>query len=318
MQNIQIIYSWYFTINSQKFILILKENQLKHTKGEAIMKIIPLKYDFCAKEVMENEIVRKHFISDVLGIPLKDIRSVRIINPFLWKRYQNQKQGILDIQMELNDDTKINVEIQLKSKQDWEKRSVFYLAKMFTTDLKRGEHYEKAKKCIAISILDFNIDERKEYHNAYMLRDRQGKLYTDILELHTIELKKKPNAEQPNPLDEWHDLFNAETEEDLDMIKSNSKNAGIMEAIKELREISFTDRLRFEHEMRLKAKRDRYAEDKFIRVQAEKEGMEKGIEHGINALVHSMRSINATDEQIINALMVEYELSQEEAQEKLQ
>ena len=92
------------------------------------MKIIPLKYDFCAKEVIENETVRTHFISDVLEIPLNDIRSVRIINPTLWKRYKNQKQGILDIQMELNDDTKINVEVQLKSKDDWEKRSVFYLA----------------------------------------------------------------------------------------------------------------------------------------------------------------------------------------------
>lgn len=67
------------------------ENQLKQAKGEVIMKIIPLKYDFCVKEVMENETVRTHFISDVLGIPLKDIKSVRILNPFLWKRYKKQK-----------------------------------------------------------------------------------------------------------------------------------------------------------------------------------------------------------------------------------
>ncbi|EOS49286.1 hypothetical protein C809_01879 [Lachnospiraceae bacterium MD335] len=55
------------------------------------MKIIPLKYDFCVKEVMENETVRRHFISDVLSIPMKDIKSVRILNPFLWKRYKKQK-----------------------------------------------------------------------------------------------------------------------------------------------------------------------------------------------------------------------------------
>ena len=36
------------------------------------MKIIALKYDFCAKEVMGNEPVRTHFISDVPGtIPVK-------------------------------------------------------------------------------------------------------------------------------------------------------------------------------------------------------------------------------------------------------
>ena len=68
--------------------------------------------------------------------------------------------------------------------------SVFYLAKMFTADLSRGEDYEKAKRCIVITILDFDIDDGGEYHNVYMLRDKNGRLYTDVLELHTIELKK--------------------------------------------------------------------------------------------------------------------------------
>ena len=68
-------------------------------------------------------------------------------------------------------------------------------------------------------------------------------LYTDVLELHTIELKKTPSREQPSPLDEWHSLFNAETEEDLDMLKSGTRNLGIIEAIKELKEINALDML---------------------------------------------------------------------------
>jgi len=202
-------------------------------------------------------------------------------------------------------------------------------------DLRRGEDYEKAKRCIVITILDYELDDGTDtdYHNVYMLRSKDGALYTDVLELHTIELKKKPRQEQSCPLDEWHQLFNAETEEELDMLKSGTKNLGIIEAIKELKEISLSDRLHYEHEMRLKAKRDRYAEDQFIRVQAEKEGMAKGfeqgmakgleqgmtkgLEQGINALVHFMRGINATDEQIINALMTEYGISKEEAQERV-
>lgn len=245
------------------------------------MKIELLKYDFCFKEVMENEIVRRHFISDVLEIPLGDIKSVRLMNPFLWRRLKNRKQGILDLQLELNDNTKINIEIQLRQKKHWKKRTVFYLAKIYTADLRRGENYEKAKKCIAITILDFNIDEGDKYHNVYMLRDKQGKLYTDVLELHTIELKKKPKTDSPSPFDEWHRLLNAETEEELDMLKSKTRNLGIMEAIKELREISLTDRLRYEHELRLKAKRDRKAEDDFVFDQGVKQGLEQGINEGI-------------------------------------
>ena len=169
----------------------------------------------------------------MLEIPLEDIKSVRIINPFLWKRYKKEKLGILDIQLIMNDNAKINIEIQLKNQPRWKERTVFYLAKMYTADLRRGEAYKKLKKCVAITILDFELDNRKEYHNVYMLRDKQGNVYTNILELHTIELTKNTDKEQPNPLDEWHSLFNAETEEDLDMIKSKTKNQGIMEAIKE-------------------------------------------------------------------------------------
>ncbi|MDE7206364.1 MAG: Rpn family recombination-promoting nuclease/putative transposase [Lachnospiraceae bacterium] len=295
------------------------------------MKIIPLKYDFCVKEIMENEIVRKHFISDVLSIPLRDIRSVRILNPFLWKRYKRQKLGILDIQLELNNDAKINIEIQLRQMRDWKKRSVFYLAKMFTADLRRGEDYEKAKRCIVISILDFEPADcvSADYHNVYMLRDKYGNLYTDVLELHTIELKKKPCREQPRPLDEWHSLFNAKTEEDLEMLKSGTKNLGIMEAIKELKEISLSDRLRYEHEMRLKAKRDRRAEDSFIREQGIEIGKSQGIEIGksqgieigksqsLNILINILRKNGLSDEQIAQELAAECGLSREEALDAL-
>ena len=279
------------------------------------MKVIPLKYDFCVKEVMENEIVRKHFISDVLNIPLGDIKSVGILNPFLWKRYKKQKLGILDIQLELNNDTKINIEIQLKQKYNWKKRSVFDLAKMFTADLRRGEDYEKAKRSIVITILDFEPEDCKsiDYHNVYMLRDQRGNLYTNVLELHTIELKKKPRTEQPSPLDEWHSLFNAETEEELDMLKSGTKNIGIIEAIKELKEISLSDRLRYEHEMKLKAKRDRRAEDKYVYYQGQKDGMEKGRIESIKKMINILRKNGFSDDQIVEELVAECGLNHEEA-----
>lgn len=273
------------------------------------MKIVPLKYDFCIKEIMDNEIVRKHFISDVLNIPLEDIKDVRMVNTFLWKRFRKQKQGILDIQLELNDNTKINIEMQVEQKAHWKTRTVFYLAKMFTADLRRGEAYKKAKKCIAITVLDFNVIQNEEYHNVYLLRNAQSDIYTDMLELHTIELKKAPNREQPVPLDEWHSLFNAETEEELDMIQSKTKNLGIVEAIKELKEVSLTDRLRMEHEQRLKAKRDREAEDEFVYLQ----GKDEGIKEGIQSFINAFRRNGYTDEQIAAELMTEYKIDQEEA-----
>ena len=48
-------------------------------------KIVSLKFDFSFKHLFLNEEVRRHFISDVLGIPLEGIREVRLTNTFLWK-----------------------------------------------------------------------------------------------------------------------------------------------------------------------------------------------------------------------------------------
>lgn len=45
-------------------------------------KFIPPKADLAFRELMRNEEIRRHFISDVLGISLEDIRSVRLENTF--------------------------------------------------------------------------------------------------------------------------------------------------------------------------------------------------------------------------------------------
>lgn len=60
-------------------------------------RFISLRYDYSFKHLFRNEEVRRHFISDALEIPLDEIKSVRLANPFLWKQYIKQKQGILDV-----------------------------------------------------------------------------------------------------------------------------------------------------------------------------------------------------------------------------
>lgn len=140
---------------------------------------IPPKSDLAFKELMRNEDVRRHFISDVLGIPLENIKAVRLENPFLSRRSRQEKQCILDVRMLLNDDSRINVELQIRRLAYWDKRSLYYLAKMYTDDLFSGQRYDRLKKCIVIDILDFPGDENPGYHKVYHLRDMEGRLYSD-------------------------------------------------------------------------------------------------------------------------------------------
>lgn len=60
------------------------------------------------------------------------------------------------------------------------------MAKLFTEDLLAGERYERLKRCVSVSILGFNLDERPEYHKIYRLRDEFGYEFTDLLEIHVV------------------------------------------------------------------------------------------------------------------------------------
>lgn len=165
-----------------------------------------------------NEIIRKYFIADALDLPVENIRSVRLLNTFLWRRYHWQKQGILDVLVEFNDDTKINIELQIIPYAYWDKRCIFYLAKMYTEDLLIGQKYDKLKKCINISVLDFDFTHSPEYHTVYRLRDKKGNEFSDVLEIHIIELcKELKDGERMN---DWIRLINANSEEELNMIQT--------------------------------------------------------------------------------------------------
>lgn len=241
-------------------------------------KIISLKYDFSFKYLFLNELVRRHFISDALGIPLDEIRSARLANTFLWKRYRKQKQGILDIVVELNNDSKVNIELQIEVLSYWDKRNLFYLSKLFTEGLLSGQRYEKLKRCICISILGFNLDERPEYHRVYRLRDETGHEFSNMLEIHVIELNKPLIG--TGRMDEWIRLLNAETEEELEMLEASTKNLGIIEAVREVRDMGLGKTLRLIREARLKEIRDRNAREDYVR----KEGLNEGLTRGEDKL----------------------------------
>lgn len=269
------------------------------------MKIINPKFDYCMKELFQNEVVRKYFLSDILGISVQEIKSAKLMNTFLWKRRREQKQGILDVLMEMNDNAKINIEIQLKALKSWDKRQLFYLAKLFVDDLKIGEDYPKLKKCIGISILDFKLTDREEYHNIYRLMDERGNLFSDSLEIHTLELCKKLSGTAP--IDDWIRLFNAESEEELDMIQT--KNAGVLEAIREVKLMSLNGKLRARHEARLKAERDQRAREAYVR--------DEGIGLGIKGLVGTCQELGVSREETYNKVKESFSLSERDTEEQM-
>ena len=214
--------------------------------------------------------------ADALGIPAEEIRFIRLANTFLWKRHFWQKQGILDVLVELNDNSKVNIELQIKMLEAWDKRSLFYLAKMFTEDLRRGEKYHRLKKCICINIVDFHVDEEPAYHRVYRLRDKEGHEFSGMFEVHIIELGKELKG--GTALDDWIRLINAKTKEELNMIRT--MNPGILEAIEEVKAMSLRKGLRALYEAHLKEMRDRMAREDYVRGEGREAGKAEGKAEG--------------------------------------
>ena len=252
--------------------------------------IISPKWDYCMKELFRNPVIRKYFISVVLNIPVEAIRSTRLLNTYLWRRFRYQKEGILDVLVELNDDTKINIELQVKAVRNWDKRQLFYLGKMLTEEVPFGRSYDVMKRCVAISILDFNLTEDKQYHKTYLLRDEEGRVFSNLVELHVIELNK---ALMGQTIDEWIRFFNVKTEGDLDMLRMQTNNAGILEAIKEIEHMSLSRWAKAQYEEHMKRVMDRKAEDAYVFDRGVERGIGRGRQLEKERLLKLISSMNA-------------------------
>jgi len=120
------------------------------------------------------------------------------------------------------------------------------------------------------------LDKSAKYHRVYHMRDEEGVQFSDLWEIHIIELGKKLDGS--GRVDDWIRLINAETEKELSMIKTG--NAGIMEAISELKQMSLSKRLRALYDARMKEIRDRNAHDEYVRDEGIAIGEERGIAIG--------------------------------------
>ena len=93
--------------------------------------IMKPKVDFCFKELMEDEEIRRGFISAVLGVEPEEIIRTELLATHLRKEHKDDKLGILDVRVMLNGESQIDMEIQLSPFEAWEERTLFYLSRMY-------------------------------------------------------------------------------------------------------------------------------------------------------------------------------------------
>lgn len=281
------------------------------------------KIDFAFKEIMTDAEARKGFLSAVLKLKPEDIRETSILNTFLRKIHKEDKQGILDVRISMNNNTEIDVEIQLAELRAWPDRSLFYISKMFAEQIEAGQEYDVLKKCVSISILDFKLLEGKDFYSCFHLReDTRNTLYTDKIEFHVLELPKLPEElkEDNSGILLWAKFINSERKEDFEMIAEKDQYIG--SAYKRLQNISQDRQMQLEYEAREKAVRDYNQMMKEARADGERIGREDGVRIGRESALKGMMEIcrddlGLTRTETITKIAEKFKITEEEAETEI-
>ena len=141
--------------------------------------------------VEENKDLLISLINSIVG-PEDQVSDITLLNPYNPKNFREDKLSILDIKAKSKDGQMLNIEVQISDEADYDKRALYYWAKLYTEQLKTSEDYSLLSKAIGIHILNFtSIPETNKYHNVFNIREKESDLiYFKDLELHTIELTK--------------------------------------------------------------------------------------------------------------------------------
>ena len=262
--------------------------------------------DICFKELMQNPKVRKGMVAAILGKDPDEIESTVLMPTILQQEYADDKLGILDARVKLVDGEQIDVEMQDAFFAFWPNRVLFYLGKMYTSQLKEGEGYENLKQCVHVSILNFIHfpDDNICFRAISFCEEGTGKIYTDKMKIYVLELPKLP-PEQKNEKDIicWMRFLRAKSRKEFE--KMAERDEYIQEAYEALKRMSADEKKRLEYEAREKALRD-YNTQMY---SAEKRGIEAGMKIGEKRMleqakrtVQVLKEMGMPMEQIVQAV----------------
>ncbi len=202
--------------------------------------------------LQKNPKVLKSLVCSLLRLHPQEIRSIQIINPIILGEAVDEKTFILDINIVLNDNTLINLEMQVENLYNWEERSLSYLCRTFD-QLQKGEEYSSAKPVIHISFLDFTpFPEYPEFYASYkFMNEKNHHIYSDKLTLCVVDLRQIELAtaeDQASGLEHWARLFKASTWEEIRMIAKKDEN--LLEATETLYTLNADELVRRQCEAR--------------------------------------------------------------------
>ena len=205
----------------------MTNEQVHITKEKETRKLV-MKDDIMFKAFFSragNEKFLKSFLNAILGEEIK-IKKV-IHDARLEQMAREEKYGILDLDVELENGKIINIEMQMKNNNNMEERTTFYAGKKISEQLEIGYNYKELKKVIIISILNYNFINLPEYVTKTIRvadKHREYEINNNV-EYYYIELKKfrEQNPDMKEPINQWLAFIDMERGDLLEMAEKENK-----------------------------------------------------------------------------------------------
>ncbi len=185
--------------------------------------------------------------------------------------------------------------MQVKDENNMDLRSTFYMSRILSDEIKKGEDYRKVKDTIVINLMNFEYYKRNSYHNIAHMKfeetkkneyvemgyKKEDKIASKGIELHFIEIPKfeKKNPEAKTKLEKWLWLI-AGREDKLEMAKEEDKE--IKKTIEIIDQMSMDEKEWELYNSRLMAILDYNTGMRNARDEGEAIGLSKGEKIGLS------------------------------------
>ncbi len=238
---------------------------MEETKKGRGVKLLQPKIDIVFQSLFnkKNEEITKSFIEALLdekvnSIEINDTKELTRDKPM-------NKLGILDLELDINNKEKVDVEVQLLKNDEFIHRLLYYWSRLYSKQMQRGEEYTKAKRVVIIAIVDFEIDITKELRKMETIwnireKEKTEKVLTDLLEIRIINLRRVREAYQQdkeNKKNQW--VMFLEDPNSKEVKEIMEKNEDVKKAIITVKEMSEDEKMERLAELREKAIRDEKA-----------------------------------------------------------
>ena len=167
------------------------------TRKEVLMRSANLLNDFAFKYVFGEDCKEANdALKSLLTVFLeRKVNRVVVKNSEIVKDYSKMKSPRLDLLVEFDDRTMVDLEMQLRqTKDNLPIRFSYYLARLHGSQQLEGKYYKQLKETIVLVFFNVNLIENDKMCNTFTLRNEEGLSFVeesqDRMKLRTIEMAK--------------------------------------------------------------------------------------------------------------------------------